>query len=79
MGWASGSSVMNEIIEVVHKEIPDDEQNNFGLRKRLYKGIIKALQSHDWDTEDESLGVDPAFDQALEEIHPDWFEKEENF
>lgn len=67
MGWASGSEVMDEIIEVVQKEIKDPE-----IRFRLYKGIIVALEGRDWDTQGECEGTDDAFDKALMALHPDW-------
>ena len=68
MGWASGSEVMDEIIEVVQKEIKDPE-----ARFRLYKGIIEALENQDWDTQNECEGQDDAFDKALTKLHPDWY------
>jgi len=66
MGWASGSIVMEEIIEVVQAEIKDPE-----VRLRLYKGIIVALEGQDWDTQDECEGTDDAYDKALHELHSD--------
>jgi len=68
MGWASGSQVMDGIIEVVQKEIKDPK-----VRFRLYKGIILALEEQDWDTENECEGTDDAYDKALKELHPDWY------
>ena len=68
MGWASGSEVMDGIIEVVQKEIKDPE-----VRFRLYKGIIVALEDQDWDTENECEGQDDAYDKALMKLHPDWY------
>lgn len=67
MGWASGSGVMNEIIDTMQDEIDDVDQ-----RRRVYKGIIEAMEGNDWDTQDECIGQDPAFDAALQELHPDW-------
>jgi hypothetical protein len=67
MGWSGGSSVMNGIIDVVHREIKDP-----AVKQRLYKGIIEALEGSDWDTQEECLGQDIAFDAALAELYPDW-------
>ena len=67
MGWASGSQVMEEIIDLVKDEIRDDQ-----VRYRLYKGIITALEGNDWDTQNECEGVDAAYDKALKDLHPDW-------
>lgn len=66
MGWSGGSTVMNDIIDTL-REIKDQ-----GLKQRLFKGIIEALEGSDWDTQDECLGQDPAFDAALAELYPDW-------
>jgi len=68
MGWASGSGVMEEIIEVVQAEIKDPK-----VRLSLYKGIISALEGQDWDTQNECEGTDDAYDKALMELHPDWY------
>lgn len=63
MGWASGSSVMNEIIDSLVSEVPDPE-----VRKRVYKPVITALRNADWDTLDESMFRDEAFDAAAREL-----------
>ena len=70
MGWASGCYVMNRIIENLQAEIDSEI-----YRKRLYKLIIPALQDADWDTELDCIGRDPAYDHAIRELHPDWFEE----
>jgi hypothetical protein len=53
----------------VQKEIKDPK-----VRFRLYKGIILALEEQDWDTENECEGTDDAYDKALKELHPEWYE-----
>jgi hypothetical protein len=67
MGWASGGQVMQEIIDLFQDEIKDDQ-----VRYRLYKGVINALEGNDWDTQDEFIGSDDAYDKALKDLHPDW-------
>lgn len=67
MGWCSGSTLFGKIIEAAIEEIPDDEN-----RKRFYLKAIEAFEDEDWDTHDECLGEDDAFDAALKELHPDW-------
>jgi hypothetical protein len=69
MGWASGSLIADAIIKTVKAEVKDKE-----ARRRIYLGVIRALENGDWDTQDESLGQDPAFDVAMRELHPDWEE-----
>ena len=72
MGWASGSRVMSQIIGAIQPHLPDEN-----ARKEVYKILIGVFEDSDWDTQDECEGEDPAFDAALEELHPDWYEEEE--
>lgn len=67
MGWCYGSEVMNRLIGAALKYIPDPED-----RKGFYLVAIDALEDRDWDTQNECLGQDEAFDKALRELHPDW-------
>ena len=69
MGWGSGSLVMADIMAGLREEVPQDD-----LRERIYQVVIRALEASDWDTQDECMGSDPAFDRALRAVHPDWFE-----
>ena len=71
MGWASGSYLMELIIEGAKQEFPDHD-----LRKRMYKIIIPAMRDQDWDTELECLEDDDAYAEALMELYPGWFEGE---
>lgn len=61
MGWSSGTDVAIPIIESVKNNVDDEK-----ARKRIYKAIIKALQGADWDCQDEARGIDPIFDELLE-------------
>jgi hypothetical protein len=67
MGWAGGSDVMTDIIRGIRPEIPDVYQ-----RERVYKPILEALEGCDWDTVDEAMGIDPAFDRVVKAMHPGW-------
>lgn len=69
MGWSSGSEIMNAVIKAVKPIVEDKE-----ARKKVYAPIIDVLQESDWDTEDESIGYDDAFDELMMERYPDWFE-----
>lgn len=66
MGWADGSEVMCGIIRVAKEYVPESTRKSFYLR------VIGVLEDADWDTEDEAMGIDPLFDEALKEAHPDW-------
>ena len=64
MGWASGSDLMSEIIAGCKKKKLDDK-----TRLTVYKICIDALEGEDWDTQDECIGEDPMYDNALYAIH----------
>lgn len=71
MGWSNGSSIMSEVISALNHE-----GVLHGQRERIYKKIIPVMQEFDWDTEMECVGEDRAYDEALQELHPDWFEED---
>lgn len=71
MGWSSGSEIMNRVIAAVKPHVTD-----FETRKSIYTPIIEALEDGDWDTQDESVGEDDAFDSALKDLHPSWYDEE---
>lgn len=73
MGWASGSGLFGEIIDAVKPVVKAKK-----ARVKLYKKLISAFEDHDWDSQQECEGEDPAYDQALRELHPDWFEEDED-
>ncbi len=60
MGWASGSELMDSVIKAAKVAIP-----TLATRKKFYTKVIDAFQDRDWDTEEECMGADPAFDAAL--------------
>lgn len=62
---------MNELIDVF---LSDHMGLSSLQRFQLYREIIPILEDEDWDTEDESVGIDPMFDEALQELHPEWYE-----
>ena len=73
MGWSGGSEIADTLIDIISTEV-----KNKTTRKRMYIGIIEELENHDWDTQEESLGQDDVFDEALKELHPEWEEDEDN-
>ena len=60
MGWASGSGLMSEIIEIVEEHFP-----SIGEKDELFFNMIKVFADADCDTLDECLGQSPSFDDAL--------------
>lgn len=66
MGWASGSNVMDRFIaEMADLNIP------FVLKVDIYTALIDAMEYADWDTQDECMGQDTAYDEAMKVLHPD--------
>jgi hypothetical protein len=68
MGWASGSYIMNDIIDGMKDQFPYMPST----REIVYRIVIPALENGDWDTQDESMGLDPSFDVVMKDLHPDW-------
>jgi len=63
MGWASGSDVMSGVISAVKTRVPDKE-----ARVAIYRDIVNVLRDRDWDTMDECLGEDDAYDDIYNEM-----------
>lgn len=72
MGWASASGIMSDIISAIKPVLPDKE-----TRKKVYLPIIQSFEDSDWDTQDECMGEDEAYDEVIKELHPTWFDDEE--
>lgn len=78
MGWNSGSQLFEEIIKNVQANVADAE-----VRKSIYLPLIEVFRNEDWDTYDECLGEDPAYDAALrasigEKRWKEYYETEED-
>lgn len=67
MGWSGGASLMREIINAFQEEVKDEEQ-----RYKVYLKIIRDFEQCDWDNQADVMTIDPAYDRALKELHPDW-------
>ena len=59
MGWATGSSLMEDVIYGIKIEIDD-----FDTRVKVYKVLITSFEEYDCDTLQECIGLDDAFDDA---------------
>ena len=70
MGWSSGSELLRGVVLSTKKVVPKKH------RKELYKLFIDQFENRDCDTVDECRGIDSEFDQALKELHPEWYEDE---
>ncbi len=65
MGWASGSRLFSAVIAAIQPEVKSEPK-----RRKIYASLIKAFRDDDWDTLDECLGEDPAYDAVYDELFP---------
>lgn len=72
MGWTTGTPLMIDLIHTLKREIEDKDS-----RERIYIKMIDSFELYDWNTQPECLGIDEAFDTALEKMHSSWFKKDE--
>jgi hypothetical protein len=72
MGWASGSRLFSDIIVSLKKHVPDEE-----VREALYVDLIEAFEDFDCDTLQECEEEDDVLAAALRDVHPDWYDEEE--
>jgi hypothetical protein len=63
MGWSSGTTLFEHVIETVQFHVPD-----FDTRYNMYVELVSAFGAHDWDNLDEVVGIDPAYDQFYNEF-----------
>ncbi len=71
MGWASGSRLFGRIIKELKVVIEDKDQ-----RKKIYRTLMSEFQESDWDTEDECLGLDDAYDEMYSEWYKEYYGEE---
>jgi len=69
MGWGGGGRIVCDMIPAIA-----DLVDGHRTRVEIYKHLIVALEGEDWDDKSECIGISSAFDEALEEIDPGWFE-----
>lgn len=73
MGWASGSTLFSRVIETLKDHVEDYDD-----RVAIYQDLIQDFSDADWDTQDECLGEDDAYDEALYNVFPEWKDEEED-
>lgn len=66
MSWKSGSSLAEEIINILKDNVTDK-----GVRMDIYRELIPAFENNDCDTLYKCKGVDKAFDKVYDEIYPE--------
>lgn len=69
MGWGGGGRAMSAAIEAIKPVVSDED-----TRLEMYRTIFEELRDMDWDTTDECLGEDPAYDR----LHAEYFGESED-
>jgi hypothetical protein len=69
MGWSSGTEIMNALIMSVQGRMTHDDKVAF------FQEAINIFEDNDWDSLEECLGEDDAFDEAVRNIRPEYFEE----
>lgn len=67
MGWSRGSRLFHDIIIVINEY--DIDKND---RRYIYLKLIPVFEDEDWDTQNECIGEDEAYDEAIDILHPEW-------
>lgn len=60
MGWASGIDIACAVVEAVKANV-----RKKAARLAIYELFYEAMKNRDWDTEYESLGIDPVWDALM--------------
>lgn len=60
MGWSSGSEIAIPMVEKIKEVVKDEDQ-----RRELYETLYEALTDHDWDSECDTAGIDPLWDEII--------------
>jgi hypothetical protein len=74
MGWGGGggTQIAEDMIRSIEVKVPHQD-----TRVDIYKDLIVALENAGWDNLGECLGISDAFDEALKEHDPKWFDDED--
>jgi hypothetical protein len=61
MGWSGGYRLMGQVIEAVKGHVPEASKPD------VYRSLIAAFEDHDCDTLDDCRGVDPVYDNLMDD------------
>jgi len=72
MGWCSGTVIFDAVCKVLLSDKPID-------KKETVKHLARVLEDGDWDCQNESEYFHyPIVEGVMRELHPDWFEDDED-
>ena len=71
MGWCSGTDSFDDAISIM-------EESGVELTKDIFKKMIISFENKDWDCQlDSQYSEYKQFQEALVELHPTWFDFDE--
>lgn len=73
MGWCSGTQIFDDVASVLLGK------KKTKTPKEVLKLLAKAMEDMDWDCQQDSDYWDhPIVKEVFKELHPDWFEDDED-
>ncbi|MBB5189486.1 hypothetical protein HNQ50_000196 [Silvimonas terrae] len=72
MSWQGGSELFEDLIVAAQKAVTDKDQ-----RRDFYLEMIESFEREGWDQPEYCRGLDSAYDEALEILHPELEEEDE--
>lgn len=74
MGWAGGSSMLYELLDIIHKHLPEKPKK----RRKVMEDLIDLFEQEDCDTIPEAFDDDrwPELEAVYRDLHPEEFEDE---
>ncbi len=72
MGWAGGSELLIELIDVVEEAVDNDD-----AKAKIYERMIDGFMNFDCDTIYECIGKSKVFDETYRTNWPEDFEEEQ--
>lgn len=72
MSWSNGA-LFNSLIETLLENVPDED-----ARREIYRDMIGAFETEDWDAHQDVLSIDDVYDELYKEKYPDDFEEGED-
>ncbi|MDR3426620.1 MULTISPECIES: hypothetical protein [Silvimonas] len=66
MSWQGGSELFEDLITAAQKAVLDKD-----LRRDFYLEMLESFEREGWDQPEYCRGLDSAYDEALEILHPE--------
>lgn len=74
MGWCSGTDIFDAVAKLI---LSKDEVSEEEIQ--VLKTLVDALEDGDWDCQgDSDFYEHPIVQRIMRELHPDWYEDDDN-